>query len=186
MSLNSRQLMLDQICHNYYPSSVFNLIHITRHPGLQLLDFVDPSAFELSERMTNTKHFRSFFRITEPRENGRKQKPSVCWLLLRRKKSRTTTETPFSYPVKRPHGWRPAQRNMIPSSKLVLGTLSYCPQIALSSNPGELSKLNLPQRRGGRSTRLASWLRAFLKFQESITTRLKSSHQSSSTTHYGC
>ena len=40
--------------------------------------------------------------------------------------------------------------------------------------------------RGGRSSRLAWWLRAFLKFQESITTRLKYSHQSSSTTHYGC
>lgn len=53
-------------------------IHITRHPRLQSSDFIDPFAFEHSERMNNTKHSRPFPRITYPKENVRKQIPSVC------------------------------------------------------------------------------------------------------------
>jgi hypothetical protein len=41
--------------------------HITRYPRLQSSDFIDPFAFEHSERMTNTKHSRPFPRITYPR-----------------------------------------------------------------------------------------------------------------------
>jgi hypothetical protein len=50
-------------------------IHITRHPRLQSSDFIDPFAFEHSERMNNTKHSHPFPRITYPKENGRKQIP---------------------------------------------------------------------------------------------------------------
>jgi hypothetical protein len=90
--------------------------HITRHPRLQSSDFIDPFAFEQSERMTNTKHSRPFPRITYPKENGRKRIPSLCWLLLTWEKSRILSETPSSYLVKRLIGWQPAQRNAIPYS----------------------------------------------------------------------
>jgi hypothetical protein len=53
--------------------------------------------------MNNTKHSRPFPRITYPKENVRKQIPSVCWLLiLAWEMSQILSETPSSYLVKHP------------------------------------------------------------------------------------